>query len=134
MTSSQQSAPAVNAYGANPYAGEVALRINGETLALKLTLGALATLETRLGTESLIDLVTRFESGGFSAADVLALLAAGLQGGGHRLSEADLAAADIDGGPMQAARTAAQLLARSFALPGEAGAQVPGQGPGSVAP
>ncbi|WP_282051509.1 gene transfer agent family protein [Phaeobacter inhibens] len=134
MTSSQQSAPAVNAYEANPYAGEVALRINGETLALKLTLGALATLETRLRTGSLIDLVTRFESGGFSAADVLALLAAGLQGGGHLLSEADLAAADIDGGPMQAARTAAQLLARSFALPGEAGAQVPGQGPGSVAP
>ncbi|AUQ70659.1 gene transfer agent family protein [Phaeobacter sp. HS012] len=134
MTSSQQSASAVPTQAANPYAGEVALRINGETLALKLTLGALATLETRLRTGSLIDLVTRFESGGFSAADVLALLAAGLQGGGHRLSEADLAAADIDGGPMQAARTAAQLLARSFALPGEAGAQVPGEGPGSVAP
>ncbi|UWR74689.1 gene transfer agent family protein [Phaeobacter inhibens] len=126
MTSSQQSAPAVNAYEANPYAGEVALRINGEVLALKLTLGALATLETRLRTGSLIDLVTRFESGGFSAADVLALLAAGVQGGGHRLSEADLAVADIDGGPMQAARVAAQLLARSFALPGEAGAQPTG--------
>ncbi|MFV1593477.1 gene transfer agent family protein [Phaeobacter sp. JH20_36] len=130
MAPSEQPAPAVNACAANPYAGEVLLAVNGDVLALKLTLGALAALETRLGTGSLIDLVTRFESGGFSAADVLALLAAGVQGGGHRLSEADLAVADIDGGPMQAARVAAQLLARSFALPGEAGAQLPG----SVAP
>ncbi|WP_405111272.1 gene transfer agent family protein [Phaeobacter sp. BS52] len=105
--------------GANPHTGEVALGINGQMLPLKLTLGALAALECELRTRSLIDLVTRFEGGGFSAADVLALLAAGLRGGGHCLSAAELAAADIDGGPMQAARVAAQLLARSFALPGE---------------
>ncbi|ATG39768.1 gene transfer agent family protein [Phaeobacter piscinae] len=120
--------------GANPHTGEVALGINGQMLPLKLTLGALAALECELRTGSLIDLVTRFEGGGFSAADVLALLAAGLRGGGHSLGAAELAAADIDGGPMQAARVAAQLLARSFALPGEVGTQVPGQVPGLVTP
>ncbi|MFS4580028.1 GTA-gp10 family protein [Phaeobacter sp. C3_T13_0] len=95
------------------------MRINGETQRLKLTLGALATLESQLKTGSLIDLVARFETGGFSAADVLALLAAGLQGAGATLTVTDLAAADIEGGPMQAARVAAQLLVRSFSLPGE---------------
>ncbi|ATF18172.1 gene transfer agent family protein [Phaeobacter gallaeciensis] len=103
--------------GANPHTGEVALGINGQMLPLKLTLGALAGLEAELRTGSLIDLVSRFENGRFSASDMLALLAAGLRGGGHTLSAADLATADIEGGPMQAARVAAQLLARSFALP-----------------
>ena len=101
----------------NPYAGEAELRIGGRAYALKLTLGALAGLEAALETETLVDLVQRFEQGRFSARDVLALLAAGLQGGGHAISRDALAAAEIEGGPVQAARVAAALLARSFALP-----------------
>lgn len=103
---------------ANPYRGEVEITINGAPYALKLTLGALAGLEQSLAEGSLVDLVQRFEAGRFSARDVLALLAAGLEGGGHTLSAEELAKADIAAGPVGAARVAAQLLARSFSLPG----------------
>lgn len=102
---------------ANPWAGEVALTLDGERRLLKLTLGALAELEESLATGSLIELVERFETGGFSSRDVLALIVAGLRGGGWRGAAADLVSAEIAGGPVEAARVAGQLLARAFALP-----------------
>jgi hypothetical protein len=105
---------------ANPWAGEVALVIGGERHVMRLTLGALAELEAALEQGSLVDLVARFEEGGFSSRDVLALIVAGLRGGGWRGSAADLLSAEIEGGPLAAARAAAELLARAFALP-EAG-------------
>ena len=102
---------------ANPYAGEVSLVIDGERRALKLTLGALAELETALGADSLVALVERFEAGRFSTRDVLALILAGLRGGGWQGGAEALLTAEIEGGPVAAARVAAQLLARAFALP-----------------
>ena len=81
---------------ANPWAGEVALELDGETRVLKLTLGALAELETWLRAECLADLVERFEVGAFKSRDVLALVCAGLRGG---------------------ARVAARLLALAFRPP-----------------
>lgn len=105
---------------ANPWAGEVAIEINGMVRPMKLTLGALAELESALGAASLVALVERFEAGRFSARDVLELIVAGLRGGGWAdCSVAELTSADIGGGPVGAARAAAELLARSFALPGE---------------
>ena len=101
----------------NPWAGEVALTLNGDARICKLTLGALAELETALKTETLIDLVERFEAQKFSTRDVLAVVVAGLRGGGWKGSVADLLEADISGGPLEAARVAAQLLVRAFALP-----------------
>lgn len=101
---------------ANPYAGEVALVVDGRRHVLKLTLGALAELEADLGEGDLISLVQRFETGRFSAADLLALLGAGLRGGGLGMEAAALAAGEIEGGPMEAARVAAQLLAQSFSF------------------
>ena len=94
------------------------LVINGEALDLKLTLGALAALEARLEVGSLVALVERFESGGFSSADVLALVHAGVQGGGHAMSLEDVGQAEIEGGPVAAARAAAALLAHAFIVPG----------------
>lgn len=102
---------------ANPWAGEVAVVIDGERHVLKLTLGALAELETGLAAGSLVDLVERFEAAAFSTRDVLALIVAGLRGGGWQGTSADLIAAEIEGGPLAAARTAAELLARAFMLP-----------------
>ena len=104
---------------ANPWTGEVALTIDDEVRVLKLTLGALAELEAGLETGTLIDLVERFEGGKFSTRDVLALIVAGLRGGGWNGTAADLLSADIQGGPLEAARVAARLLARSFGLPDE---------------
>jgi len=107
---------------ANPWSGEVTLTIDGERHVLKLTLGALAELENSLGADSLVALVERFEQGAFSSRDVLALIVAGLRGGGWRGRAADLVSAEIEGGPLEAARVAGQLLARAFALPGDGGA------------
>jgi hypothetical protein len=102
---------------ANPWAGEVALVMDGQRHVLKLTLGALAELESGLGEGSLVQMVQRFENGACSSADVLALIVAGLRGGGWGGQARDLLCADIEGGPMEAARVAAQLLARAFIAP-----------------
>lgn len=102
---------------ANPWAGEVAVVIDGERRALKLTLGALAELEAALEVGSLVDLVERFEAGVFSTRDVLALIVAGLRGGGWQGDASDLITAEVEGGPLAAARAAAELLARAFMLP-----------------
>ncbi len=101
----------------NPWAGEVALVIDGQAYVCKLTLGALAELETTLGTGTLVELVKRFEAGGFSTRDVLALIVAGLRGGGWRGTARDLIGAEIEGGIVRAAEAAAELLARAFAQP-----------------
>jgi len=105
----------------NPWAGEVGVVIDGQRHVARLTLGALAEMEAALAAGSLIEVVERFEAGRFSARDVLAVLVAGLRGGGWQGTAADLGRAEIGGGPVEAARVAARLLARAFALPEEAG-------------
>ena len=90
---------------ANPWAGEVAIWLDGQRHVAKLTLGALAELEAALETGSLLELVS--------------LIVAGLRGGGWQGQAADLLRVEIGGGPVEAARAAAELLARAFSLPGE---------------
>ena len=102
---------------ANPWAGEVTLTVDGLPYDMKLTLGALAELEVSLGARGLIPLVERFETGAFGSRDVAALIAAGLRGGGWEGTAEDVLGADIKGGPLVAARAAAELLARAFTLP-----------------
>ena len=101
----------------NPYRGEVALVVNGQHHVLRLTLGALAELEQELQSDSLLALIERFETGAFRASDLLALLAAGLRGGGADMSAADLGQASIEGGPIGAAKIAARLLTLAFSVP-----------------
>ncbi len=103
---------------ANPYAGEVALVVDGQRHVMKLTLGALAELEAELAEDSLVALVERFETGRYRARDVIALLVAGLSAGGWSGDARALAHAEIEGGPVAAAQAAASLLARAFAVPG----------------
>lgn len=104
---------------ANPWRGEVELTINGKALVMRLTLGALAELEAALGEETLVGLIARYEEGRHSTRDVIALIVAGLRGGGWRGRAEDLARAEIEGGPLAASRAAAELLARAFSVPGE---------------
>lgn len=103
---------------ANPWAGEVAVWLDGKRHVAKLTLGALAELEADLAEGSMIALVERFEKGAFSSRDVLALLVAGLRGGGWGGTATDLRTVEIGGGAVEAARVAAELLARAFTVPG----------------
>ncbi|MEM1151011.1 MAG: gene transfer agent family protein [Pseudomonadota bacterium] len=100
---------------ANPLAGEVAIFIDGERRICKLTLGALAELEAELGDESLLALIERFESGAYKARDVLAILLAGLRGGGWDGTRRDFLRLDVRGGVEEAARVAAKLLVAAFA-------------------
>lgn len=102
---------------ANPWRGEVRLSVDGQDYLLRLTLGALAELEAAMQVGSLIELVQRFENGGYSSADVLAILTAGLKGGSSSDQIPDLTHAEIRGGPMKAAQAAAQLLVRAFSTP-----------------
>ena len=102
---------------ANPWAGEVAIVLDGQRHVAKLTLGALAELEAALETGSLMELIERFEGQRFSTRDVLALIVAGLRGGGWQGSAADLRCVEIGGGPVAAAKAAAELLARAFSVP-----------------
>ncbi|MCK0094219.1 gene transfer agent family protein [Yoonia sp. F2084L] len=102
---------------ANPWTGEVAIVIDGVSHDCKLTLGALAELEAALGEGSLVDLIRRFEGAAFSGADVMAVVVAGLRGGGWTGTAADLMTAEIAGGPVGAAQAAALMLARAFAVP-----------------
>ncbi|MEL6598591.1 MAG: gene transfer agent family protein [Pseudomonadota bacterium] len=101
----------------NPYRGEVELTVNGAPVTLRLTLGALAELEDGLGEDSILGLVERFETGGFNVRDIAAVIRAGLAGGGVPMDPGTLAEAEIDGGPMAAARAAARLLNLTFAVP-----------------
>lgn len=102
---------------ANRWRGDVAVTLNGEHFVARLTLGALAELEDSLGETSLMGLVERFEQSRFTSRDVVALLAAGLRGGGGAFTDMQVASAEIEGGPMAAAKAAAELLARAFVVP-----------------
>lgn len=102
---------------ANPHRGEVEIVIDGQPHIARLTLGAIAELEAASGAGSMVELVERFEAGRISGRDVMALVVAGLRGGGWTGTAADLIAADIAGGPLGAARVAAALIARAFAAP-----------------
>lgn len=104
----------------NPYRGDVTLVLDGEAREMRLTLGALAELEEALGADSLLALVERFESGAFSAGDLIALLLAGLRGAGLQIDKETLVAGSIGGGPMAAARAGALLLKRAFSVADEA--------------
>ncbi len=86
---------------------------------MRLTLGALAELEASLQADTLTALIERFEAGTCSTRDVLALIVAGLRGGGWDGREADLLTAEIEGGPLLAAKLAGTLLVRAFTLPDE---------------
>ncbi|MEM6478415.1 MAG: gene transfer agent family protein [Pseudomonadota bacterium] len=100
---------------ANPLAGEVEIRIGGERRICKLTLGALAELEADLREESLIALIERFDHGSYRAADILAVVVAGLRGGGWEGTRDEFMSLDVDGGVTEAARVAARLLVGAFA-------------------
>lgn len=91
----------------NGIRGEAAAWLAGAERTLCLTLGALAEIETVLGVKGLGELAERMRS--LSAADLLAVLAALLRGGGETDLAKELARAAID------PRAAAEAVASAFA-------------------
>jgi len=102
---------------ANPHRGEVVLTVDGRRRPMRLSLGALAALESRLESRSLVALAERFETGEVGAGELIALLTAGLRGAGTEITEAELAEAEIAGGALGAMRAGLALLAAAFQPP-----------------
>jgi len=98
----------------NPRRGEVALTLGSTRYTLCLTLGALAELEHAFGAGDLSALAERFASGRLSSRDLLALLAAALRGGGHPLSDDEVAALPLADGLAPVAQAVADVLVATF--------------------
>ena len=98
----------------NPVRGEIEAEIDGKRFILCLTLGALAELETSLGASDLVHLTEKFSSGKISMSHLIALLGAGLRGGGNDVSDQELAHMHFDNGVSGAANIAARLLKATF--------------------
>jgi len=105
----------------NPRRGEIAAMLGGQPYRLCLTLGALAELERAFGASDLVALAGRFESGRLSARDLLTIIGCGLRGGGHPLSDDEIAALTIPDGLPGYVRIAADLLAATFGAPAPEG-------------
>lgn len=87
--------------------GDATLSVNGEPVRLRLTLGALAELEERLGGGDLSAMTRRLEQPG--AGVLLTLLEALSAGGGRRLSAREWTTAAVD------LTEAAMAVAKAFA-------------------
>ena len=98
----------------NRHRGEVPLHFGGRAFTLCLTLGALAELESAFGVEGLAALGERFTAGRLSAGDVIKLLGAGLRGGGHSVTDAEVAALPVAEGLERVAAALGEMLGATF--------------------
>jgi len=98
--------------------GSVTARLSGRIYRLRLTLGALAELEAALEADGLLALVERFECGRFSSRDLIRLITAGLRGGGHAVTEEEVANMAHEDGVQGFVTLAARLLAAAFPATG----------------
>jgi hypothetical protein len=94
--------------------GEVALDLGTARYTLCLTLGALAELEAACGAADLGAVAERFGTGRLSSADLLAVLGAGLRGGGTPMSPDEVAALPLTDGLEPVVRAVADLLVATF--------------------
>jgi len=99
---------------ANRRRGEIALHLGQKTYTLCLTLGALAELEEAFGVEDLVALAGRFGTGRLSSRDLTRLLAVALRGGGHDVSDAEVASLPLTDGIEPVAAAIADLLVITF--------------------
>lgn len=98
----------------NRHRGEVLARLDGKDFRLCLTLGALAELEASFAVDDIATLAERFSTGRLSSSDMVKLIAAGLRGAGHSLSNDEIAAMQAEGGATGYARIVAELLTATF--------------------
>ncbi len=120
---------------ANPRRGETEAVFDGRPYRLVLTLGALAELENAFGLADLNALAERFESGRLKSSDAIAILGAGLRGGGVEFSDADVARLSHADGAPGFVRAVADLLRATFgSSDGEGGAAPKTPFPGTTSP
>lgn len=114
---------------ANIHRGEIAAELDGRQWTLCLTLGALAELEARFAAADLAELAAALGSGRLAAGQMAAILAAGLRGGGHDVSDEEVAEMRCAGGLPGLARIVADLIAATFGAAGEKAAAHAGDPP-----
>ena len=108
---------------ANRRRGEVALQLGDKRYTLCLTLGALAELEEAFGVEDLMALAERFGTGRLASRDLMKLMAVALRGGGHDVSDAEVASLPLTEGIEPVASAITDLLVVTF------GAETPSANP-----
>jgi len=99
---------------ANRHRGEVTAHLNGKPHTLVLTLGALADLEDAFDGEDILAVAEHLQSGRLSARDCVKIISAGLRGGGHPVTEAEVADMTVEGGAAGYVRIVADLIAATF--------------------
>lgn len=122
---------------ANRHRGEIDAMLNDRSYTLCLTLGALAELENVFGAEDMLALAERFQNGRLSARDAIRVLAAGLRGGGHDCTEAEVAGMRTGEGAAGFVDIVVRLLAATFGTPDHQHAEetaTPGKSPGAERP
>lgn len=95
----------------NPFRGEVKAVIDDKAVILRLSLGALASLESSLTPPNLINFIERFEKSQASLNDVLTLIGAAMP---DALDCASLGKCHIEGGIKEAYALASKLLIATF--------------------
>ncbi|MCU4182236.1 gene transfer agent family protein [Bosea sp. BH3] len=98
----------------NRHRGETALMVAGQSLPMRLTLGALAELEEAFAVDSLPALGEHFIGGQLSARDIIRIIAAGLRGAGQAIRDEDVAGLSFDGGLNGVISAAITLLEATF--------------------
>lgn len=106
---------------ANRHRGEIEACLDGKTWKLCLTLGALAELEEAFGSEDMLALAQRFETGRLSANDAVRIIGAGLRGAGYEISDDDVRAMRSEGGVLSFIDIVARLLSATFGSPEKQG-------------
>lgn len=99
---------------ANAQRGEIEAEFDGQRFTLCLTLGALAELETEIGGQDILALAERFEGGRLSARDALKVIGAGLRGGGHDITNTEIAGFRTQGSAAGFVDIVARLLKATF--------------------
>jgi hypothetical protein len=99
---------------ANARRGEIEANLDDKPHRLCLTLGALAELETAFGADDLMQLAERFSTGRFAALDLMRIIGAGLRGGGHDVSDEEVARMRAEHGVAGLAAIVTRLLAATF--------------------
>lgn len=113
---------------ANRHRGEIEATLDGRTLRLVLTLGALAELEAAFGDDDMLALAERFEKGRLSARDCLRVIGAGLRGAGYDVSDDAVAAMRSDSGAAGYVSIVGRLLQATFG----GGDAAPAASPGAI--
>lgn len=108
--------------------GTISVRIDGEDVPVRLTLGALAEIEDLLKADSLMDLARLLANP--SATQVLGILAVLLRAAGRERTVEQLGTADLHLGEVLRAMAALFRDLMGGDLPGKPNPAVPGGAPG----